>query len=111
MAIENHMTKNYLMEISGEEFELFRGYIHQKFGIYLTDKKRSLLVGRLQKIIRDSGFGSFQNYYNYLVKNNDHAQLQELINRISTNHTFFNREKDHFEYFLHTALPEVTKAD
>jgi len=108
LTIENNLTKNYLMDISVDEFELFRGYIHQKFGIFLTDQKRSLLVGRLQKIIRESGFGSFQNYYNYLVQNNDHAQLQELINRISTNHTFFNREKDHFDYFMHTALPEVT---
>ncbi|MBN2429367.1 MAG: protein-glutamate O-methyltransferase CheR [Deltaproteobacteria bacterium] len=98
------------MEITGDEFDLFRSYIHQKFGINLTDKKRSLLVSRLQKIIRESGFGSFQNYYEYLVKNNDHGQIQELINRISTNHTFFNREKDHFEFFSQVALPEVVNA-
>ncbi len=108
MTVQSSMTKNYLMEITEEEFSLFRDYIHQKFGINLTDKKRSLLVSRLQKIIRESGFGSFQNYYDHLVKNNDNAHIQELVNRISTNHTFFNREKDHFDYFFQTALPEVT---
>jgi len=102
---------NYcLMDISEAEFELLRSYIHRRFGIYLTDKKRSLLVSRLQKLIRDSGFASFQDYYDYLTKSNDQRHVQELINRISTNHTFFNRENDHFEYFSKVALPEVTAA-
>lgn len=34
-------------------------------------------------------------------------ELGELVNRISTNHTFFFREKEHFDFFLKTALPEA----
>ncbi|MDR1728573.1 MAG: protein-glutamate O-methyltransferase CheR [Acidobacteriota bacterium] len=107
-AMEANLNNHYLMDISGAEFDLFRTYIHRRFGIHLTDKKRSLLVSRLQKIIRDSGFGSFQNYYDHLTKSSDRRQVQELVNRISTNHTFFNRENDHFEYFSKVALPAIT---
>jgi chemotaxis protein methyltransferase CheR len=35
--------------------------------------------------------------------------MSELINRLSTNHTFFNREKDHFDHFRQTALPEALR--
>ena len=49
-----------MMEISSEEFTLMRELIYQKFGINLTEQKRSLLVGRLQKMLRKEGFASFR---------------------------------------------------
>jgi chemotaxis protein methyltransferase CheR len=97
-----------LMTISDREFDQLRGLIYQRFGIHLTDQKRSLLVGRLQKMIRDAGFASFGAYYEALVKEPGEAGLSELIDRVSTNHTYFNREKDHFDYLLQSALPAVT---
>lgn len=99
-----------LMTINDREFEQMRRLIYERFGINLTDQKRSLLVGRLQKMIRDSGFGSFGDYYENLLNEPGEAGLSELIDRISTNHTYFNREKDHFDYLLQTALPAVTRA-
>jgi chemotaxis protein methyltransferase CheR len=99
----------YLMEISDQEFKLMRELIYKRFGINLTDQKRSLMVGRLQKIIRDSGFATFQEYYEHLINDGTEKSLSELIDRISTNHTFFNREKEHFRFFVETALPAVVK--
>lgn len=99
-----------LMTINDREFEQMRRLIYERFGINLTDQKRSLLVGRLQKMIRDSGFASFGDYYDNLLHEPGETGLSELIDRISTNHTYFNREKDHFDYLLQTALPAVTRA-
>ena len=99
-----------LMSISDREFEQMRRLIYDRFGINLTEQKRSLLVGRLQKMIRDSGYDSFGAYYEALVNEPGEAGLSELIDRVSTNHTYFNREKDHFDYLLTTALPAVTTA-
>ncbi len=96
-----------LMAIGDEEFEQLRRLIKSRFGINLTDQKRSLVVGRLQKLLRSSGFSSFQAYYEHIVNDKSERGLSELINRISTNHTYFNREKAHFDYFLETALPAV----
>ncbi len=95
------------MEISDQEFKLMRDLIYNRFGINLTDQKRSLMVGRLQKIMRASGFETFRQYYDHLINDSSEKSLSDLIDRISTNHTYFNREKDHFDYFLHTALPQV----
>ena len=97
----------YLMEISDQEFKLMRDLIYQRFGINLTDQKKSLMVGRLQKIIRASGFATFKEYYEHLLNDKSEKALSDLIDRISTNHTFFNREKEHFRFFVETALPTV----
>ncbi len=99
----------YLMTINDQEFKLMRDLIYKKFGINLTDQKKSLMVGRLQKIIRAAGFESFQEYYEYLINDRSEQALGELIDRISTNHTFFNREKDHFHFFVETALPAIVE--
>ncbi len=96
-----------LMEISDKEFNAMRELIYDKFGINLTDQKRSLLVGRLQKMLRKEGFPSFRAYYEHLSSGQHDAALSTLVDLISTNHTYFNREKAHFEFFSETALPEI----
>ncbi|NCO51889.1 MAG: protein-glutamate O-methyltransferase CheR, partial [Deltaproteobacteria bacterium] len=69
----------------------------------------SLLVGRLQKLMRTLGFGSFSQYIEYLTRDKSEQGLSELVDLISTNHTYFNREKDHFTYFSETAFPAVVE--
>ena len=97
------------MAISDQEFESLRSLIYQRFGINLTDQKRSLLVGRLQKLLRTNGFSTFEDYYAFLQRDGSGQALSDLINLISTNYTYFNREKDHFDFFYQTALPTVVK--
>jgi chemotaxis protein methyltransferase CheR len=98
-----------LMPISDEEFELLRRLIHQRFGINLTDQKKSLLVGRLQKLLRKAGYSNFKSYYEDLLNDQSEQKLSQLVDRISTNHTYFNRERSHFDYFSQTALPAVVQ--
>ena len=95
------------MAISDSEFTRLRDLIYQRFGINLTEQKRSLLVGRLQKLMRRLNLATFSAYFEYLDNDKTEAGLSELVDLISTNHTYFNREKDHFDYFSETALPAV----
>ncbi len=103
---QRSQTSN-MMSISDKEFGQLRDLIHKRFGINLTDQKRSLLVGRLQKLMRRLNLGTFSQYYQYLTDDKTEAALGELVDLISTNHTYFNREKDHFDYFYETALPAI----
>lgn len=98
---------NSMMSISDKEFGDLRNLIHKRFGINLTDQKRSLLVGRLQKLMRKLNLATFSQYYQYLTDDKSEQALGELVDLISTNHTYFNRENDHFEYFFKTALPTI----
>ncbi len=99
-------VKTYaLIPLSDKEFELIRDLIYSRFGIDLTEKKRSLSVGRLNKILRQNGIHSFQAYYDYVISDQTGQALSNMVNNISTNHTFFYREKEHFDYMLDTVLP------
>jgi chemotaxis protein methyltransferase CheR len=98
----------FLMKITDQEFNLMRRLIYERFGIHLTEQKRSLLISRLQKHIQSLGFSSFHNYYEHLVNEKGDEQLSQLVDRITTNYTYFNRENDHFKFFYQTVLPEVT---
>ncbi len=91
--------------ISDQDFDAIRRLVYDRFGINLTEQKKTLVVGRLQKVLRQRKFATFRDYYDWLVKDQTGEGLDELANRISTNHTFFYREKAHFEYFAETMLP------
>ncbi len=94
--------------ISDQEFQAIRRLVYRQFGINLTEQKKTLVVGRLQKVIKNRGFDSFRDYIDWLGSGKSAEALEELANNISTNHTFFYREKAHFEYFSQKILPELT---
>ena len=96
-----------LMAISDDEFRQIRELVYQRFGINLTEQKRSLVVGRLQKYLRQKGFTSFTQFLDLLKSDRTGQALDTLVNRISTNHTFFFREKEHFNFLVKQALPDV----
>lgn len=95
------------LKLSDSEYESIRKLVYDHFGIHLSDQKHSLVVGRLQRLLRTKGFESFEDYCDYVCKDTSRVSLLELANRISTNHTFFYREKAHFDFFLSTALPQA----
>jgi len=97
------------LRLSDSDFRSIRELLHSGFGIALAEEKRSLVAGRLQKVLRDRGNISFSEYYRQVVDDASGREMSELINRLSTNHTFFNREKDHFDHFRQTALPEALR--
>lgn len=100
-------SSGFISSISVREFNQIRNLVSNSVGISLTDKKRSLVAGRLQKKLREFGFSSFQEYYDYVVKDKSGNALIEMVDLITTNYTYFNREKEHFDFFLNIALPDV----
>ncbi len=98
------------VSISDTEYRQISQLVYDKFGINLGEKKRSLVLGRLHKIVRQNGFENFGEYYEHVLTDQSGSALRTLIDRISTNHTFFYREKSHFEYFSETVLPALANA-
>ncbi len=96
-----------LMTLSDAEFRSITTLVYERFGISLSDQKRTLVVGRLSKRTRELGLPSFGAYVDYIRRDHSGQELVEFINRISTNHTFFYREKDHFEFLAKKILPDL----
>jgi chemotaxis protein methyltransferase CheR len=94
-------------EINNNEFKLLSELIYDQSGINLSEHKKPLLSSRLQKTLKRTGLNSFLEYYNFVIADKTGLELTNLINCISTNHTYFNREEKHFDYMSRVALPEI----
>ena len=94
-----------MTEITDQEFFAIRDYIKQLCGINLGDEKKSLIHSRLSPILKESGFDTFGAYFAH-VKTSREALVQ-FIDKVTTNHTYFMREPDHFDIFRDEALPYV----
>jgi len=94
-------------ELTDDDFSFISHLVRTRFGINLTEQKRSLVIGRLQKLLREKGHPDFHAYRLHLEAGAGDAELDDLVNRISTNHTFFFREPEHFAFMRDTALPEM----
>ena len=97
----------FILKIRDHEFNKIRELVHDHFGINLSNEKKMLVVGRLQKYLKENGFESFKDYLIFLESDQTGKALSDLINRISTNYTYFFREKEHFNFLNSVALPEI----
>ena len=109
IAVKKSLYANKIISISDEEFRQMREMIHLRFGINLTENKRPLLVNRLQKILKKNRISSFGDYYQFIQSDKDGSRSNEMIDAVSTNHTFFFREKNHFDFLTKNILPELTR--
>ena len=92
------------------EFKEVQKLVYNNLGINLTEKKRSLVESRLQRTIKSLGLSSFRQYLNYIKNDTTGQAFGELSNRISTNHTFFFREEEHFKHLTSTVLPKISES-
>jgi len=96
-----------LIHLGDAEFRCAADFIYERFGIRLTDQKRVLVSGRLSKRLRQLGIASFSRYFELVKADESGAEVSELLNLITTNHSYFFREGDHFDFLKQTALPRV----
>ena len=95
------------MPISDDEFKKLTKLVYSNFGIFLTEAKKQLVIARLQKVVRELEFSTFEQYYQYLTRDKSGEALSTLVNKISTNFTYFYREEQHFIYLSQHVLPEL----
>lgn len=92
------------LAISPAEFAQFQKLIFEIAGIHLPDVKKPLLTGRLTKRLKHFGFDRFSEYFRYLTAEANRAELQVMVDLLTTNETYFFREPQHFEFLRQRAL-------
>lgn len=94
-----------MLTITDKEFRQLADYIKLNYGIHLKEEKQSLITGRLHNVLIQKNFNNFTDYYRYVVSDKTGDAVINLIDKITTNHTFFMREADHFYFFRDVVLP------
>ncbi|HEY8462788.1 MAG TPA: protein-glutamate O-methyltransferase CheR [Bacillota bacterium] len=97
-----------MITITAKEFEQIVAYVKESYGLNLAEKKH-LLEGRFQQVLQQLNFTSFTEYFDYLKQDKSGAAVVDFINKITTNHTFFMREADHFYFFRDQVLPHLER--
>lgn len=90
--------------ITDEEFLRISSFMKQRYGIDLSQKK-VIINGRLENYIKRGGWGSFNEFMNAVEHDRTGNQEKMLVNFLTTNHTYFMREFEHFDYFKSVVLP------
>lgn len=93
-----------MMTLTDKEFQTLVTFVHTKYGINL-EKKRILIEGRLSNMLQERGFTTFQQYMDVLFKDTTGTEVTTLLNKLTTNHTFFLREQEHFDFMVKQVLP------
>ena len=96
------------MTISDADFTKLVRFVQTNYGIDLS-QKRQLITGRLSASIRQKGYSSFADFINNLLKTKDETEVTLLLDKLTTNYTFFMREQDHLDYFRKTIIPDIVR--
>lgn len=93
------------MTISDQEFRQFADYIRASYGIYFKTEKKSLVEGRLGPMLSGMSIGSLTAYLDYVKADRTGRAAAQMLDKLTTNYTFFMREPEHFRFFSETVLP------
>lgn len=92
--------------ITNEEFYRIVKYVKAHYGIDLSQKK-VLVTGRLENYILKNGYNSYTEYMEEVERSPKGKEAKNLINVLTTNHTYFMRETVHFDYMRTVVLPQL----
>jgi chemotaxis protein methyltransferase CheR len=94
-----------MLSITDKEFQQLSVYVKDNYGINLKEEKKALVSGRLHNLLVENNFSNYSEYIKYIMEDKTGSAVATLITKITTNHTFFMREANHFSYFKDTVLP------
>ena len=76
--------------MTDEEFIRIKTYLKMKYGIDMKGKK-AIVEGRLDNYLRINGWTSYSQFMNDVESDKTGKLEKQLVNSLSTNHTYFMR--------------------
>ena len=81
-------------------------YINRAAGIVLTAEKAYFIEARLSPVIREESLPSIEELMNR-AERGDRRLAQRIVDALTTNETFFFRDKAPFDHFRNIIIPEL----
>ena len=73
-----------------EEFDRIYRFLKSRYGIDMF-RKKEIVQGRLENYIQANGYSDYQEYMNAVELDFTGKLEAEMVNILTTNHTFFRR--------------------
>jgi chemotaxis protein methyltransferase CheR len=96
-------------ELSPELFGRFVELIYRRSGIRIPPTKRVLIANRVRRRLVETKIDRFADYYTYLLSPNGRAELPRFLDEITTNETYFYRDKGQYDWLGGEFLPELAR--
>ena len=84
-----------MLTLTDQDFHRLYTYIQKNYGIDLS-KKKQLIASR-------------SAYVDEILSGRDPDMVTAMLNKLTTNYTYFLREEAHFKYFTDIILPDLEK--
>jgi chemotaxis protein methyltransferase CheR len=92
--------------ITSAEYDFIRNTVYDHSRINLGPSKKELVMARLSKRLRALNLSTYAEYIALIKSPAGREEMTNLIDSISTNHTYFFREPQHFDFLSQTVLPQ-----
>lgn len=97
------------MEITSQEFNLFRVYIEELSGISLEEEKSYLIESRLKGLLEEFHCNNYGDLYRKAKENASPLLRNKIVDAITTNETLWFRDKGPYVVFEQMFLPEMVR--
>jgi chemotaxis protein methyltransferase CheR len=94
-------------DIHPDSYRYLQEYVYRESGIVLDGDKHYLLEARLMPIVHQRHLASLNELCNLLRATNDAPLRREVVEAMTTNETFFFREKGQYDALQSVILPEL----
>lgn len=93
-----------------EEFYRIFTFLKTRYGIDMS-RKKEIIKGRLENYVKNHGFNDYHTYMNTLEADKTGEMEKKLVDLLTTNHTYFMRESEHFDYLRKVVFPYLKKKE
>lgn len=93
------------LEFRRDDIRRFRGFIKDRWGISISQEKDYLVEAKLRKALDLTGLAGTDE----LLATQNPDKIQQIAQAVTTNHTFFFREADHFDTLVDDAKHKGSK--
>ena len=96
------------LTITDNDFNRLVKFVQSNYGIDLS-QKRQLITGRLSTALKQRGYTTFTDFVNHVLQTKDNDLITLLLDKLTTNYTFFMREKEHLDLFCRQIIPDIVR--
>lgn len=92
------------------EYDFLRRFLKSKSGLVLSDEKQYLVESRLLPVARRAGLAGLSELIAAIQKPGAMQLASDVVEAMTTNESFFFRDKTPFDHFKDAMLPALLKA-
>jgi chemotaxis protein methyltransferase CheR len=95
------------VEMTFEDFQMIRDFIHEKSGIFFAENKMYLVKNRLQKRMAELDMKTMRDYFYHVKYDVSQTEFNRLMVLMTTNETSFYRNEPQLLSFSDEVLPLI----